>query len=253
MFKYFWETSNSIPEGHGFDAYGPLHFGWIAFFIATAAVLGIVFRRLNVVQRDRFLKILSLLIFADELGKYFLVFYGQHPLLPYLPLHVCSINIYVILCHAWFVKSEKVKEIIDNVLYALCMPAALAAILCPTWTSLPLTSFMHIHSFTVHIMLFLYPMLLLCGGMKPRFSLLKKAIPVMVVIASLVFCFNKIFDTEFMFLNGAGSGNPLSFFEGLWGNPGYLASIPPLFGVLWLIMFGIPYLFGRVHVKKLHK
>ena len=191
------------------------------------------------------LKILALLIFADELGKYFLVFYGHHPILPYLPLHLCSINIYVIMFHAWFAKSEKTKEIIGNFLYALCMPAALAAILCPTWTKLPITSFMHIHSFTVHIMLFIYPLLLLVGGLKPRFSIFKKAIPAMIGGAACVFVLNKIFDTEFMFLNRAGKGNPLSLFESFLGNPGYLIGIPILFCAVWLIMFGIPYLWRR--------
>ena len=191
------------------------------------------------------LKILALLIFADELGKYFLVFYGHHPILPYLPLHLCSINIYVIMFHAWFAKSEKTKEIIGNFLYALCMPAALAAILCPTWTKLPITSFMHIHSFTVHIMLFIYPLLLLVGGLKPRFSIFKKAIPAMIGGAACVFVLNKIFDTEFMFLNRAGKGNPLSLFESFLANPGYLIGIPILFCAVWLIMFGIPYLWRR--------
>ena len=245
MGKYFWETSDSIPEGLGFNAYGPLHFGWIASFIISAAVLAKVFRKLDFKKRDRMLKILALLIFADELGKYFLVLYGHHPILPYLPLHLCSINIYVIMFHAWFAKSEKTKEIIGNFLYALCMPAALAAILCPTWTKLPITSFMHIHSFTVHIMLFIYPLLLLVGGLKPRFSILKKTIPVMIGGAACVFVFNKIFDTEFMFLNGAGKGNPLSLFESFLGNPGYLIGIPILFCAVWLIMFGIPYLWRR--------
>lgn len=245
MGKYFWETSDSIPEGLGFSAYGPLHLGWITGFAASAVLLGIIFRKADLKKRDYILKAQSLLIFADELGKYFLVFYGHHPILPYLPLHLCSINIYVILYHAWFVKSEKIKDIIGNALYALCMPAALAAILFPTWTKLPITSFMHVHSFTVHIMLFIYPMLLLAGGLKPSFKVFRKAIPVMLAVACFVFVFNKIFDTEFMFLNGAGTGNPLSFFESIWGNPGYLAGIPILFGAVWLIMFGIPLLWRR--------
>ena len=245
MGKYFWETSESIPDGLGFSAYGPLHFAWIGAFIISAVLLSLIYRRLDDGKRNLMLKIMALLIFADELGKYFLVLYGHHSMLDYLPLHLCSINIYVILYHAWFAKSDRVKEIIGNFLYALCMPAALAAILCPTWTRLPITSFMHIHSFTVHIMLFIYPLLLLAGGLRPRFSVFRKAILPLCGVAVLVFVFNKIFDTEYMFLNGAGTGNPLSFFEGLWGNPGYLASIPLLFGAVWSIMFGIPALWRR--------
>ena len=77
----------------------------------------------------------------------------------YLPLHLCSINIFLIALHAW-----KPSRLLDNFLYFICIPAATAALLFPTWTSLPAANFMFWHSTSVHILLAAYPIMLFSGG-----------------------------------------------------------------------------------------
>ena len=83
--------------------------------------------------------------------------------LDYLPLHLCSINIFLIALHAW-----RRPKLLDAFLYFVCLPAACAALLFPTWAPLPPLNFMVIHSFTVHFLLALYPLALtLRGDMDP--------------------------------------------------------------------------------------
>ena len=65
------------------------------------------------------------------------------------------------------------------------------------------------------------------------------------MVAAAVFCFNKVFGTNFMFLNGGGSGNPLAWAEVYLGNPGYMLIIPVLLAIIWGIMYGIPALLRK--------
>lgn len=77
----------------------------------------------------------------------------------YLPLHLCSIHIILIAVHA--VRPSKGLE---NFLYAIWIPGALAALLFPAWTPLPPANFMRIHSAAVHILPAAYPIMLTAGG-----------------------------------------------------------------------------------------
>ena len=106
----------------------------------------------------------AVLLIADELFKVIgLAAYGNYTP-QYLPLHLCSINILLTAVHA-----VKPSRLLDNFLYVVCIPAAVAALLFPTWTALPAANFMHIHSFTVHILLAVYPIMLTAGGdIQPR-------------------------------------------------------------------------------------
>lgn len=244
MWENFFETTDTIGEVLGFPMYGQIHMTWLAAIAVTVAAVAIIYRRGGDRTRGTMLWCVAALTVGNEIAKYIVLGSSGHFTADYLPLHLCSINIFVILAHA-ITKNDYLAEI----LYAASMPAAAAALLFPSWTSLPPTSFMHIHSFTVHTELFLYPLLLIVGGFKPNFRRLLRALPFIAVTAAGVFMFNKAFDTNFMFLNGAGEGNPLSLFEGILGDPGYLLSLPLLLAVVWAAMYGVPALRMRFAEK----
>lgn len=241
MWKYFFETTHTIENGIGFRQFGVLHLLWLLFFVLVCISSVFVYKRLGEVGKRRFLLTISALLLLNELSKYVVLGVSGHWRADYLPFHLCSINIFVVA--AYMIKRS---DVLGEVLYAVCMPGALIALLCPSWTVLPPTSFMHIHSFTVHIELFLFPLLIMADGFKPRFHRLEKALPVFLIVAVAVFIFNKIYDTNFMFLNGAGEGNPLTIFENLLGNPLYLISLPFMLGIVWSAMYGVPALFGKI-------
>ena len=157
--SYFFDTTETIPEGMGFSSFDPTHLIWLGAFLATAFLCSLLYRRLPANDRRRMRFIFAALLIADELFKVIgLAAHGNYT--PrYLPLHLCSINIILIAVHA-----VKPSRLLDNFLYVVCIPAAVAALLFPTWTSLPVANFMHIHSFTVHILLAVYPIMLTAGG-----------------------------------------------------------------------------------------
>lgn len=127
----------------------------------------------------------------------------------YLPLHLCSINIFLIALYAW-----KPSRLLDNFLYFICIPAATAALLFPTWTSLPAANFMFWHSTSVHILLAAYPIMLFSGGdIRPSVRYMGKCFLLLLAMAVPIYCVNLLLDTNFMFLMYAPDGNPLAWFR----------------------------------------
>ena len=164
--------------------------------------------------------------------------------LEYLPLHLCSINIILIAIHAW-----KPNKTLDNFLYGVCIPGALAAMLFSTWTPLPTLNFMHLHSFTIHILLIAYPVMLTVGGdIRPDWRVLPKCLLLTLCMAVPIYCVNLALDTNFMFLMYADEGNPLLLFEQMFGS--HLWGFPVLGTVFVGAMYGVLYLCRKVAGEK---
>lgn len=161
----------------------------------------------------------------------------------YLPLHLCSINIFLIALHALHP-----SRLLDNFLYAICIPAALAALLFPTWVSLPVANFMHLHSFTVHILLASYPIMLTAGGdIRPQARYLPGCVALVLALAVPVYFVNVAFGTNFMFLMQADAGNPLRWFQQAFGS--HLVGYPVLAGAVFAAMYGLPCCFRRLRAR----
>ena len=241
----FLHTSDTIPEGFGWTHFCPMHLAWIAGAVAVTLVLSLLYRRCDEKQRSVMRKVLALALIADELFKMVCLFIGGNYEPTYLPLHLCSINIIFIAIHAW-----KPGKLLDNFLYGICIPGAVAALLFPTWVKLPPTSFMYWHSFTVHILLITYPVMVTVGGdLKPDWRQLPKSLLFTFCLALPIYIFNMVFDTNYMFLMYAEAGNPLLLFEEWFGN--HLIGIPVLGAVFIGLMYGILYLCRRLSKEKI--
>lgn len=156
--QYFLDTIETIPEGQGFSSFGPVHLAWLAGFVVFAIACSLFYRNSSQARRKHIRWLFAALLLADEAFKIVCLLVGGNYRASYLPLHMCSINIFLIALHAL-----RPTRLVDNFLYAVCIPAALAALLFPTWVSLPPANFMHLHSFTVHILLATYPIMLTAG------------------------------------------------------------------------------------------
>ena len=242
--EFFLETSGTIESGHGFSHFSLLHLGWLAVFLVSAVIGSLLYRRLTPPRRKTARFILAGLIVADELFKMVCLFIGGNYTLNYLPLHLCSINILLIAWH-----TVKPSKTLDNFLYAVCIPAALIALIVPSWTKLPFGNFMHIHSFTVHILLALYPIFLTVGGdIRPDPKKIPKCFLFLLCAAVLVYGINLLLDTNFMFLMEADEGNPLWYFEQWFGN--HLIGIPVFLIPIFIVMYLPWFIADRVSRKK---
>ncbi len=233
--EYFFDTGFTIPPGKGFSLYCAGHLLWLGLLLALSVGLGMPYRGWDEKKRRICRRVVAVLLVFDELLKYAVTLAFGRFRLDYLPLHLCSINIFVIAADALHP-----REALREVLYAVCLPGAFFALLFPGWAYLPLKNALCIHSFTAHILLFLYPFLLLCGGFRPSFRRFLRCLPFCLPVVAAVYGFNRVFGTNFMFLSYAGSGNPLSLFESWLGNPGYLLGFPVLCAASWAVLYGVP-------------
>ena len=228
---YFLHTVETAPDGIGFSHFGAVHFAWLLVGAVVILLNCIWYRKMQAEGRRRWAVVIAGLTVADELFKVVMLIIGGRYTPDYLPLHLCSINIFIILLHAW-----KPNDLFGGFLYTVCIPGAMAALLFPTWTALPLGNFMHLHSFTIHILLMMYPVVLTVGGdIYPSLKKLPMYILLLFAMAIAVYVVNVILDTNFMFLMYAEAGNPLYLFEQLWGNHFY--GFPVIMAGVLFVMF----------------
>ena len=236
--EYFLDTIETIGEGHGFSLFGPRHLITLAVFAAFTVGSCVVYGRANAEKRGKMRKLFAVLLLADEIFKHVCLFLGGNFNWTYLPLQLCSINIFLIAVHAW-----RPNKTLDNFLYFICIPAATAALLFPTWTTLPAMNFMFLHSTSVHILLAAYPIMLYAAGdIHPELRELGRCLLLLAAMAVPIVLVNLLLDTNFMFLMYAPDGNPLKWFDVHCGS--HLIGFPILLAAVCGVM-DIPLLVRR--------
>ncbi len=227
----FFVTSNNIPQGVGFSAFGLTHILWLLAGTLFCVAACIFYNKLSVDKRKMLLTVLGTYIFLQEMVKNLvLILLGEFSW-GCLPFHLCGINILLIAFDV-----IKPTKVVRSFLYYFSIPGAALALLFPNWTEMPVWNFFHIHSFTIHILLVLYPLLLVTANQVS--TDLKSALRgtlLLVALAIPVYFLNLLWDTNFMFLMQPDSGNPLELFEKLLGS--HLWGFPVLLPVVILLMY----------------
>ena len=240
---YFWDTQETVPSGLGFVHFGSTHLEWLAVFAAVILFLCLCYRRMKDYTRAVLKKSIALSMVIMEGLKILLLVVTGRFYWHYLPLHLCGINIFLILLHAY-----RPSRILDNFLYLVCIPGALAALLFPNWTPLPIWNIYHIHSFVVHILLVGYPLMQAVNG---NFSLdiktVPKALGMLVILALPIYGLNLLLKTNFMFLMWAEPGNPLYWFGENWGS--HLLGVPVIIAGVVFVMY-LPVILFKKWKKK---
>ncbi len=242
--QYFWYTSDTIPDGLGFTLFSMPHLLWLGTLLLITVLSCVWYRRLGETGRGRFRKAVALLLVADELFKLIPMMVMGIFHVKYLPFQLCSINIFLILWHAW-----KPNKVVESFLYTVCIPGAAAAMLFPTWTKLPPWNYMLIHSYLAHILLILYPVVLTAAGeIRPRLRQVPMCMVLLLGLAGVALVLNLLWDTNFMFLMKADAGNPLKIFENLWGN--HLYGFPVIIAGVIAVMYAPIEVYHAVRKRK---
>ena len=231
VINMFFTNSEKIPEGVGFQAYGLVHILWLLAGLILFVVACIFFRKLSEKTQKTVLKVLGIYIFAQEMLKNLVLLILGEFSWAYLPFHLCGVNILLIAFDVF-----KQSKTVRSFLYYFAIPGAALALLFPNWTETPVWNFFHLHSFTIHILLVLYPLLLVTSGQVS--TDLKSALrgtALLVAMAIPVYGLNLLWGTNFMFLMKPDSGNPLEMFEKLLGS--HLWGFPILLPVVILLMY----------------
>ena len=227
----FFKTKDNIPEGLGFNTFDLTHIVWLligALFCVGACIL---YKKLSARGQKIMLTSLGVYIFFQEMLKNVVVAAVGEFSWGYLPFHLCGINILLI-----FFDTIKQTKIVRNFLYYFGIPGAALALIFPNWTSQPVWNFFHLHSFIIHILIAMYPLILVTSGqVEMNIKSAFKSLILLVGFAIPVYFLNLLWDTNFMFLMESDSGNPLEFFENLLGS--HLWGFPILLPVVIFIMY----------------
>ncbi len=119
--RYFFRTYETIPPGAGFPQFGACHLLWLLFAAVLWAAACLWYRRAPDGARRYFrLFIAGCMLLGEALKQSILLATGTFHW-SYLPLHLCSINIFVCAAHAL-----RPRRFAEEFLYAVCLPG-------PSW------------------------------------------------------------------------------------------------------------------------
>lgn len=227
----FFKTQSSLPDGVGFSTFDLTHLMWLTVGVTAIILAAVFYRRLTLKRQRIMLCILGGYIFFQEMLKNVVVAAVGEFSYGYLPFHLCGINILLIAFDI-----IKPTAVVRTFLYYFCIPGAALALIFPNWTETPFFNFFHLHSFTIHILLIMYPVLLVTSGeLRPDIKDMPKCIGLLVAMAIPIYFLNMAWGTNFMFLMKPDSGNPLELFEKLLGS--HLWGFPILLPIVMLIMY----------------
>lgn len=231
MNNFFASEGSGSPK-NGFERFGFGHFLWL-FAVVTGLALGcFAYKSARRSHRPRLRLLTASLALALELGRAGLLLSRGLYDLGRLPLHLCSLSIYLCFLHAltgW--------PGLGQFLYAFTLPGAACALLFPDWAGQPLCGFITVSSFLLHFLLVLYPLMQVAAGdLRPELRRLPGCVGWMLLLALPVYFLNKRWNTNYMFLNLPLAGSPLALFAFL-GNPGYLLGYLPLALGIWALLY----------------
>lgn len=231
----FWYSINTMAAEKGsgyqsFKLFGPVHLFWLALAVVSCVGTAFIYRKLSEKGKRNLLITLAVFITLYEIAMNIAYIVTDQWTYGVLPLHLCGINIFVCLFYAL-----KPNKLTADFLYAVCLPGALFALITPSWTSLPMWNFFHIHSEILHIILVMFPILLLADGLKPDVKNLWKLFLMVLAVCIPIYFLNFKLGTNFFFVHD-DDGNALLV---ALGNmfPDYRLGLLALIAVLWLVMF----------------
>lgn len=233
----FWKSVVTMQaerggDYHAYPLFGPSHLAELAVAAVFILIVCLWYRRGSAHTRRKILVAVTVLMAVDEVIKYIAMLATGQWSWVYLPLHLCSINLFVCLFNTLFDFDWCKEE-----LYALCIPGAALALLCPGWQSLPVWNLMHLHSQTVHVLLVLYPILLLVGGFRPDVKRAPQALAFLFGTALPIYYLNKVLHTNFYFLNEPYSNVITILFTKWFGEERYIIGFLPAVALVMAIMY----------------
>lgn len=235
--QYVFTPESQLPAEVGFS-----HFDWghltvlIVLALVSAAVVFWGCRQPEE-RRLKLEKAMALTMLVLELLKDFILAQIGALDLGYLPLHLCSMAMFICLYWAWHPWSEGAGQL----LWSLCFTGGMAALLFPDWTDMPLWHFQSIHSFLYHALLVQFSLLAVVSGQaRPSLRNAWKAGAFLAAAAVPVYAFDRAFGMNYMFLLRPVPGTPLELCTRLPGQGGYLVGYALLVAVV-LVLLNLPF------------
>lgn len=219
MTDRFFVPEQQLPGNVGFALFD---FGHLSALVCCGAIilltLVLSLRRSGKTQQT-LLRHLAFAMVVLELAKDLILAVQGGFTLGYLPLHLCSLSMFVCLYFSWHPDSSAG----GHILYSVVLPSALCALLFPNWTRCPLLHFQSIHSFLYHTLLVIFVLIpLFSGQLRPGLRGVIPSLAFLLAVSVPVALVNRLLGTNYMFLRSPSRGSPLEFLTLLPGKYGYI-------------------------------
>ncbi|MGN5455065.1 MAG: TIGR02206 family membrane protein [Candidatus Kurthia intestinigallinarum] len=217
----------------GFSLYDSFHIGWLAFGILAIWFVAHQYRLATDEARKKIRIALAWALICAEIIRDSYIFFLETWSIRSLPLDLCGMALVVILIYA-YTQNKTVGEL----LYSIFLPGAFAALLFPNWTHREMFSFMNNYSFTYHILIVAFIIMLIASKeLRPQPKNLWKSALFLLILTPIMYMFNKHYETNFWFLSTPSAGSPIVPLEHIFGNPGYIFGLVLLLFIVWLVLY----------------
>lgn len=246
MFQNLLTPESRLPAGCGFSMYGAGHLTMLGLIALVLLCLWLALRRKPSGTARSLYRILSVFLIVLELLKDLTLALMGAFSIGYLPLHLCSMSMFLCLYYAFHPE----KQLAGQLLYSVCLPGALCGLLFPDWTHFPLLHVQSLTSFLFHgILVWLSALPVLLGEVRPGISHVPECLGILLALAVPVYGLNRLLGTNYMFLSYPSKGSPLELLSALPGTAGYLSGYVLLAaGVIFLI--NLPFSLWRYFRRK---
>lgn len=236
--EFFWKQQDDIPAGMGYPLFGIAHILSVGITLFLTWVISRFIIRLEDRKQRVILKIIPVLMLGMEVFKDLFLISVHRFGIGYLPLHICSIGIFVFLLREWL-PWRWAKEVFGEIAFIIIMPASIAALMFADWTIYyPVLNFMNIYSYVWHGLLILYPILLIKRKeINPSIWHIHYCLLFLCVVVPPIYAFDKHFECNYFFVNWPVPNSPLSWMASFMGTPGYLLGYAGLTIAVILILY----------------
>ena len=247
--KYFFINEHAIKAmglDIGFEVWSIGHILWLIFIVAAGIFISSWYKIQSAERRRTARRIFALFMAITETFRDLIIAFTGYFTMEYMPFHLCGLALFFIAADAFIERQKVTKQMIA---FAF-MPGAVSALLFCNWTAYPFFNFMNIHSFAFHAYIIWYFLMIYrAGEVRIDYKGMWKTIAGIVILVPPMYIANKIFETNFMFLNEASAGSPLvplwNIFYPTFGIVGYILSEIALVIVVLHAVYGIYKLIER--------
>lgn len=244
---FFAYLEDVAAPGDGFALLGRTHLLVLAGLGLVIALLCFVYTQLIYIERPAMIKAIAVTSLVMEIIKQatFPFLHGGYRYTQ-LPLHLCGISIFMQLVYAWYSDTGAGKTA-GEILYSLCLPGGVAALVFANWSMYPLTNYYCLHSFIIHTLQIAFPlMLVLTGELVPHVGNLWRPALFLLIIVPPIYFLNTKLNTNFFFVNAGSPGSPLEALIRVFGTPWFIFPYIALLLLVWACMYA-PWVMAERH------
>lgn len=225
----------------GYAQFDVIHLSILAIMIIAGTVCLCAYVKSSPKIRSKISLISAIFLFLMIPVRMTYAYIKEVPLLYELPLHLCSMTGILILLHRLTAYRFKWMRWLGKVLYTLCLPGAVLAVLFPDATMYPPFNYITIESYLFHFLIIVYIVSSIINkeitpGMKGSYA----SLLILLAVVPPIYVLDIKEHVNYMFLLSPVKGSPLEWCMNLLGPELYLVGYAAI-AVIVVLLMNIPF------------